>query len=221
MKKNFDRKSLLLYAVSDRAWLDGRTLSHDVEEALKGGVTLVQLREKELPYDEFLAEAMEIKALCGKYAVPFIVNDSLEVALSCNADGIHIGQSDMEAMSVRENLGNGKIIGVSVQTVEQAVIAEKSGADYLGVGAVFTTSTKKDADFVPYDTLKAICEEVSIPVVAIGGIYAHNIEELFGSGIDGVALVSSIFAERDIKAAASNMLALAKKTVGFYEVTEK
>ena len=221
MKKNFDRKSLLLYAVSDRTWLQGRTLSHDVEEALNGGVSFVQLREKELPFEEVLAEALEIKALCAKYGVPFIVNDSIEVALACDADGIHVGQSDMEAMSVREKLGDGKIIGVSVQTVEQAIVAEKSGADYLGVGAVFTTSTKKDADFVPYDTLKAICAAVSIPVVAIGGIYAHNIERLSGSGIDGVALVSSIFAERDIKAAASNMLALAKKTVGFYEVTEK
>jgi len=184
-------------------------------------VTLVQLREKELPYDEFLAEAVEIKALCGRYGVPFIVNDSLEVACVCDADGIHVGQSDMEALKVREKLGNCKIIGVSVQTVEQAILAEKSGADYLGVGAVFTTSTKKDADFVPYDTLSAICTAVSIPVVAIGGIYAHNIERLSGSGIDGVALVSSIFAERDIKAAASDMLRLAKKTVEFCEVTEK
>lgn len=218
---SFDRKALLLYAVTDRAWLNGRTLSHDVEEAIKGGVTLIQLREKELPYDEFLAEALEIKALCGEYGVPFIVNDSLEIALSCDADGIHVGQSDMEALKVREKLGDGKIIGVSVQTVEQAILAEKSGANYLGVGAVFTTSTKKDADFVPYDTLRAICEAVSIPVVAIGGIYAHNIERLSGSGIAGVALVSSIFAERDIKASASNMLGLAKKTVGFCEVTEK
>ena len=221
MNSIFDKKSLLLYAVTDKAWLDGRTLSHDVEEALMGGATMVQLREKELSVDDFLKEALEIKALCCKYGVPFIVNDNASVALACNADGIHVGQSDMEALKVRERLGDGKIIGVSVQTVEQALLAEKSGADYLGVGAVFTTSTKTDADFVPYDTLKAICSAVSIPVVAIGGIYAHNIERLAGSGIDGVAVVSSLFAERDIRAAASKMRELSEKTVGFSEVEAK
>ena len=221
LRNSLDKKSLLLYAVTDRAWLDGRELSHDVEEALKGGVTMVQLREKELSFDDFLAEGLVMKALCGKYNVPFIVNDSVEVVLTCDADGIHVGQSDMEAMKVRERLGKDKIVGVSVQTVEQAVLAEKSGADYLGVGAVFTTSTKKDADFVPYDTLKAICAAVSIPVVAIGGIYAHNIEKLSGSGIDGVALVSSLFAEADIKTATAKMRSLAEKTVGYGEENEK
>jgi len=210
--KNFDKEALLLYAVTDRAWLAGRTLAYDVEQALRGGVTMVQLREKELCYEDFLAEAFEIKALCARYGVPFIINDSVEVALACNADGIHVGQSDMEALKVRERLGPKKIVGVSAQTVEQALLAEKSGADYLGVGAVFTTSTKKDADFVTYDTLKAICAAVSIPVVAIGGIYAHNIEKLLGTGIDGVALVSSIFAENDIKQAAARMRALSERT---------
>ncbi len=213
MSKNIDRKALLLYAVTDRAWLGGRTLAHDVEEALKGGATMLQLREKELPYEEFLAEAFEIKALCAKYCVPFIINDSVEIALACDADGIHIGQSDMEALKVREKLGPDKIIGVSAQTVEQAVLAEESGADYLGVGAVFTTSTKKDADFVPYDMLKAICSAVSIPVVAIGGIYADNIEKLAGAGINGVALVSAIFAERDIRTATEEMRRLSEKII--------
>lgn len=213
MSKNIDRKALLLYAVTDRAWLGGRTLAHDVEEALKGGATMLQLREKELPYEEFLAEAFEIKALCAKYCVPFIINDSVEIALACDADGIHIGQSDMEALKVREKLGPDKIIGVSAQTVEQAVLAEESGADYLGVGAIFTTSTKKDADFVPYDMLKAICSAVSIPVVAIGGIYADNIEKLAGVGINGVALVSAIFAERDIRTATEEMRRLSEKII--------
>lgn len=221
MRNSFDKKSLLLYAVTDRTWLKGRAFSHDVEEALLGGTTLVQLREKELPYDEFLAEAFVIKALCGKYNVPFIVNDSVEVALACDADGIHVGQSDMKALKVRERLGNNKIVGVSVQTVEQALLAEESGADYLGVGAVFSTSTKRDADFVPYDMLKTICAAVSIPVVAIGGIYAHNIEKLSGLGIDGVALVSSLFAEADIKTATAKMRSLAEKTVGYGEGNEK
>jgi len=213
LKSSFDKKALLLYAVTDRTWLGGRELSHDVEEALKGGATMVQLREKEMSDDAFLTEALEIKALCKKYGVPFIINDNVEVALACDADGIHVGQSDLDAKMVREKLGSGKIIGVSAQTVEQALLAERSGADYLGVGAVFSTSTKKDADFVPYDTLKAICAAVSIPVVAIGGIYAYNIENLSGSGIEGAALVSAIFAETDIRAASAEMLELAKRTV--------
>ena len=213
MLKNFDKKTLLLYAVTDRTWLGGRELSQEVEAALKGGATLVQLREKELSFDEFLSEALEIKALCGEYGVPLIINDSLELALRCDADGVHIGQSDIGALKAREALGQDKILGVSAQTVEQALLAEKSGADYLGVGAVFGTSTKKDADFVSYETLKAICEAVSIPVVAIGGICEHNIDELSGSGIAGVALVSALFAERDVKAATIKMRGLAENTV--------
>ena len=205
------KKALLLYAVTDRSWLNGRMLSHDVEEALKGGTTMLQLREKDLDYEAFLAEALEIKKLCKGCGVPFIVNDNVDIALASDADGVHVGQSDMEALRVREKLGAGKIIGVSAQTVEQAILAEKSGADYLGVGAVFTTSTKKDADFVPYHELKAICEAVSIPVVAIGGISADNIEELAGSGIDGVAVVSAIFAEKNIKAATERLRGLAEK----------
>ncbi|MFB0921235.1 MAG: thiamine phosphate synthase [Oscillospiraceae bacterium] len=213
MKKTFDRASLLLYAVTDRSWLNGKTLAHDVEQALMGGTTMLQLREKDLDYDAFLSEAHKLKALCKVYGVPFIINDNVNIAHACDADGAHVGQSDMEAMKVRERLGPHKIIGVSAQTVEQALLAEKSGADYIGVGAVFTTATKKDADFVSYDELKAICAAVSIPVVAIGGICADNIEELAGSGIDGVAVVSAIFAESDIKAATKKLRGLAEKTV--------
>ncbi len=213
MSNKFDKKALLLYAVTDRAWLNGRTLAHDVEKALKGGATMIQLREKDLDYGAFLAEAFEINRLCKSYEVPFVINDSVEIALACDADGVHVGQSDMEALKVRERLGSDKIIGVSAQTVEQAVLAEKSGADYIGVGAVFTTSTKKDADFVPYEELKAICKAVSIPVVAIGGIGAYNVEKLAGSGIDGVAVVSAIFAEKDIKAATESLHRLAEKTI--------
>lgn len=213
MGVNFHKNSLLLYAVTDRSWLDNRTLYHDVEQALKGGATSVQLREKALTYDEFLKEAIDVRALCLEYNVPFIINDSVEIALLCNADGVHVGQSDMDVLKAREKLGDDKIIGVSVQTVAQAVEAEKLGADYLGVGAVFSTSTKRDADHVSYDVLKLICSAVSIPVVAIGGISAQNIEKLSGSGIDGVAVVSALFAESDIRSAAIKLRSLAEKTI--------
>jgi len=211
---NCDKNAMLLYAVTDRSWLSGRTLAHDVEEALKGGATMLQLREKELGDGDFLSEAFEIKALCGKYGVPFIINDNVDVAIACGADGVHVGQSDMDALNVRKLLGEGKIIGVSAQTVQQALLAERSGADYLGVGAVFTTSTKADAAPVSHDTLKAICEAVSIPVCAIGGIYRHNILELAGSGVDGVALVSAIFAADNIKSECEALLKLSKEMVG-------
>lgn len=208
-----DRKDLLLYAVTDRMWLDGRRLCDDVELSLKGGVTMVQLREKELCHADFLAEAREIKALCSGYGVPFIINDDVDVAVACNADGIHVGQSDLAAGTVRARVGKGKIIGVSAETVEQAILAEKNGADYLGVGAMFTTSTKADAGAPSLETLKAICKAVSIPVVAIGGIGAENIEKLSGSGIAGVALVSAIYAEKDIKKATENMRCLMAEIV--------
>lgn len=210
---NCDKNAMLLYAVTDSMWLGDRKLIDDVEKALKGGATMIQLREKELSFPSFLAEAFEIRNLCKKYNVPFIINDNVQVAVACKADGVHVGQKDMEAQKVREKLGEDKIIGVSAQTVEQAVLAEKMGADYLGVGAVFTTSTKKDADFVPYETLKEICNAVSIPVCAIGGIYDYNIKELSGSGVDGVAVVSAIFAQDDITGACKNLLKLSKEMV--------
>lgn len=208
-----DRKSMLLYAVTDRAWLGRQTLADQVEEALKGGATFIQLREKDLNDAALLAEARELQELCARYRVPFVINDRVEIAAACGADGVHVGQSDMEAGNARERLGDDKIIGVSVQTVEQAVLAERSGADYLGVGTVFTTSTKLDADRVSFETLRSICEAVRIPVVAIGGIGVGNIMELAGTGIDGVAVVSALFSQPDIRAAARKLCALSEKMV--------
>ncbi len=208
-----DKKDLILYAVTDRTWLGNMTLYEQVEEALKGGATFVQLREKELDGEAFLKEAFEIKELCKRYKVPFVINDNVEIALKVNADGVHIGQKDMEAGYIRSIIGEGKILGVSAQTVDQALLAEKMGADYLGVGAVFATGSKADADDVNHETLKAICEAVNIPVVAIGGIGAGNISELTGSGICGVAVISAIFASDNIQRAATELKKLAKQVV--------
>lgn len=206
-----DKKDLLLYAVTDRAWLNGETLYQQVEKALKGGATFVQLREKKLDEETFLQEAIEIKELCKKYNVPFVINDNVDIALKMDADGVHVGQSDMEAGDVREKLGADKIIGVSAQTVEQAVLAEQRGADYLGVGAVFPTGSKDDADDVSFNTLKEICKAVKIPVIAIGGISSDNVLELSGSGICGIAVISAIFAQEDIEKATKE---LKEKCVG-------
>lgn len=208
-----DKKSLLLYAVTDRTWLKDDTLYEQVKEAIKGGVTFVQLREKKLDEESFLNEASEIQELCRKYDIPFVVNDNVEIAKKINADGVHVGQNDMEATNAREILGDNKIIGVSVQTVEQAVLAEKQGADYLGVGAVFPTSSKADAEDVSYETLKAICEAVNIPVVAIGGIGAGNVLKLKGSGVSGIAMISAIFAAEDIESATKELKELTEKVV--------
>ena len=207
---NVTKESLLLYAVTDRYWLDGRTLKSAVEEALEGGVTFVQLREKNLGNEDFMQEAKELQALCREYGVPFIVNDNVDVALAMGADGVHVGQHDMQAGDVRKLLGPDKILGVSAQTVEQALLAQKNGADYLGVGAVFPTGSKDDADDVSFETLKAICGAVSIPVVAIGGISLNNVKQLTGSGICGIAVISAIFAQKDIKEASA---LLKKETV--------
>ena len=202
---NTTTDELLLYAVTDRAWLGNETLYEQVEKSLKGGVTFVQLREKKLDEESFLQEAIEIKELCKKYNVPFVINDNVDIAIKMDADGVHVGQSDMEAGDVRKKLGPDKIIGVSAQTVEQAILAEKHGADYLGVGAVFPTGSKDDAEDVPLETLKAICEAVSIPVIAIGGITKDNVKELAGSGICGIAVISAIFASKDIEAATKEL----------------
>lgn len=204
------RSDLLLYAVTDRSWLGERTLYEAVEEALIGGATMIQLREKDLPREEFLAEAVELCRLCRRFSVPFIVNDSVDIAAECGADGVHIGQSDDNAAHARRLLGPDKIIGVSAQTVEQARAAEAAGADYLGVGAVFSTSTKLDAADVSLQTLKDICSAVSIPAVAIGGINSENILTLKGSGIAGAAVVSAIFAQEDIRKASQRLAELAK-----------
>ena len=194
-----DKKDLLLYAVTDRRWLGGRRLADQVEEALKGGVTFVQLREKDLDEERFLEEAREIKKLCGRYGVPFVINDNVDIAQAVDADGVHVGQSDMEAGDVRARLGQDKIIGVSAQTVEQALLAESRGADYLGVGAVFATGSKADASEVDHETVKAICQAVHIPVIAIGGITRENVGALTGTGVCGVAVISAIFAQEDVE----------------------
>ena len=209
----FDKKDLLLYDVTDRSWLGSQPLAGAVEKALKGGATFVQLREKNLDEREILKEAVEIKELCRKYGVPFVVNDNINIAIEADADGVHVGQKDMEAGIARKLIGRDKILGVSVQTVEQAIMAEKNGADYLGVGAVFYTVTKADADYVDFETLTAICKAVSIPVVAIGGINKDNIMELAGSGICGIAVISAIFAQADIEKAAAQLKELVVKMV--------
>ena len=178
---NCNRSQLLLYAVTDRSWLGEETLYRQVEKVLKGGGTFVQLREKELDHEVFLEEAIKIKKLCEQYHVPFVINDDVNIALATNADGVHVGQSDMEAGNVRKLIGEDRILGVSVQTVEQALMAERCGADYLGVGAVFPTGSKSDAEEVSHAALKAICDAVSIPVVAIGGINNNNVRRLAGN----------------------------------------
>ena len=208
-----DKKDLLLYAVTDRHWLNGRTLTEVVKESLDGGATFIQLREKTLDEASFLDEARQIKKLCEEYKVPFVINDNVEIAMAIDADGVHVGQSDMEAGNVREKLGPDKIIGVSAQTVEQAVLAEKRGADYLGVGAVFPTGSKDDALEVSHETLKEICEAVSIPVIAIGGITIDNTKELAGSGIVGVAVISAIYAKEDITQAARELRKVVEDTI--------
>lgn len=208
MKLN--RSDLILYAVTDRHWLNGRRLYDDVEKAIKGGATLIQLREKDLSHEEFKSEALEIQKLCAKYKIPFIINDDVNLAIEINADGVHVGQEDMEAGNVRKLIGSEKILGVSAQTVDEAILAEKNGADYLGVGAVFHTDSKSDAVDVSHETLKKICSSVKIPVVAIGGINAKNIHELSGSGIAGVAVISAIFAAENIEAATRELKTLSE-----------
>ena len=202
---NIDKKTLRLYAITDRTWLNGRGLNDDVEKAIKGGATIIQLREKNMNYDELVKSAIKIKEVCRKYNVPFIINDNVEVAKAVDADGVHLGQGDMNAAKARKILGNAKIIGVTAKTIEQAKKAEADGADYLGSGAVFGSSTKSNAIKMEIPTLKSITEAVNIPVVAIGGICIENISKLKGSGIAGAAVVSGIFAEEDIQKAANDL----------------
>lgn len=208
-----DKDTLLLYAVTDRHWLDGESLYSQVEKALKGGATFIQLREKELGEEAFLEEAKEIQALCRQYGVPFVINDNVELAKAIDADGVHVGQSDMEAADVRAILGPDKILGVSAQTVEQAQKAEAQGADYLGVGAVFPTGSKDDAVEVEHETVKEICRAVSIPAIAIGGITRENTAELAGNGLAGIAVISAIFGQQDIQQAAFELKKAVKEMV--------
>ena len=209
-----DKTAMLLYAVTDRAWVGRQSLYEQVESALKGGVTCVQLREKELEEEAFLREAMEISGLCRRYGVPFFINDNVEIAIRCHADGIHVGQEDMQAAQVRQRVGDGMMIGVSVHSVEEALEAVKNGADCLGVGAMFSTATKTDAAVLPMETLRDICAAVDVPVVAIGGIGKANLHELAGTGVDGVALVSAIFAADDIEGECRLLRRLSEEMVG-------
>lgn len=195
------KKDKIIYAVTDRAWLHGRKITEVVELAIKGGAELIQLREKELPFELFLEEAKEVASLCKSYHVPLLINDNVEIALLCGADGAHIGQSDIPLSRAREILGANKIIGVSANTVEDALLAEQGGADCIGTGAIFPTSTKDDAEAVSLSTLQEICKAVSIPVYAIGGIKKENIAELQHTDIAGAAIVSAIFAANDIEGA--------------------
>ena len=208
-----DKKTMLLYAVTDRAWTGAMTLYEQVEAALKNGVTCVQLREKELSDEEFLAEAKEIGKLCKSFNVPFIVNDNVKVAIKCGADGIHVGQDDMNVGKVRRMIGDDMILGVSAHTVEEALKAVKNGADYLGLGSVFTTTTKLDVSEMSAEVLREICEAVDVPCVAIGGISKNNISKLHGSSVDGVAVVSAIFAAEDPGKATAELLPLAEAMV--------
>ena len=226
-----DKQYLALYGVTDRWWVKQKLekagvpvtddalregLLEDTKAALEGGMTYVQMREKGDPMteDELLTEALALKALCAEYGVPFVIDDDVELAVKCGADGVHVGQSDMACVEARRALGSAKVVGVSAQTVEQAVQAEKDGADYLGVGAVFPTGSKDDADDVSHDTVKAICEAVSIPVIAIGGISKDNVGQLAGLGLDGIAVISAIYASDDLKSATEDLKAKTVAALG-------
>ena len=208
---NFCKSQLLLYAVTDRSRLPGRTLAQQVEAVLRGGVTMVQVREKHLDPAQFRQEALELKELCHRYGVPLLINDNVDLALDIDADGVHVGQEDMEAGQARARLGPDKILGVSAHSLEEARRAKAAGADYLGVGAVFPTGTKGDASPLPFHTLQAICRQAGLPVVAIGGIGPDNISQLAGSGVSGVAVVSALFAHPQPEQAARTLRALAEE----------
>lgn len=209
----FDKKYAILYAVTDRAWIGKQNLYEQVESALKGGATCVQLREKNLDEELFLEEAIKIKSLCKKYGIPFLVNDNVDIAIKCEADGVHVGQEDTAVSKVRKLVGDKMIIGVSVQNINEALESIKNGADYLGVGAMFSTSTKLDANVIPFENLKSVCNAVNIPVVAIGGIGKNNIMKLAGSGADGVALVSAIFGAKNIEVECRELRRLSEQMI--------
>ena len=206
-----DKNSLKLYAVTDRKWLKGSSLEEEVEKAVRAGVTMVQLREKHMEFAELVTLAKKIGAVVHKYNIPLIINDDIEAALASGADGVHVGQEDICASEARERIGSSMILGVSARSAETAIEAERCGADYIGAGAVFSTSTKEDAKIMSFDELKRICDSVSIPVVAIGGITEENIMELSGSGIAGAAVVSAIFAKEDVMVSSARLLTLIEK----------
>jgi len=209
----FTKDMLLLYAVTDRAWVGKQTLAEQIEEALKGGATIVQLREKNMDEDSFIAEAIEIRELCHGYNVPLIINDNVDVALRSRADGVHVGIEDTPVAEIRSRVPADFIIGATCKTVEQAKNAESAGADYMGVGAVFPSPTKTNAIRITNDQLREIVAAVSIPAVAIGGINQMNVLEITGSKISGVAVVSAIFGATDIAAATAELKEKAKAVV--------
>lgn len=204
-----------LYLVTDRDVLRGRDLIKCIEESILGGVTLVQLREKNVTSREFYEIAIKVKEVTSRYNIPLIINDRLDIALAIDADGLHIGQKDLPASVARKILGKDKILGVSAATLQESLKAEKDGADYLGVGAVFSTSTKKDTRDVSYETLSSITSSVNIPVVAIGGINESNVTKLKESNIDGIAVISCILGKEDVKGAAEKMLDRFKEGISF------
>ena len=212
-KKEAVKKAMLLYAVTDRTWVGDSTLYAQVEACLRGGATMVQIRAKGLEHDAFVAEAKDIVKLCHTYEVPCIINDDVQACIESGADGVHVGQDDMEAGEVRALLGEDKIVGVSAHSVEEAQLAQQRGADYLGIGAVHATGTKTDANPLTWQDIRDITASVSIPTTAIGGIKLDNMLELQGTGVDGVAIVSGIFAAEDIETATKALLAQARKLV--------
>ncbi|MDO5361218.1 MAG: thiamine phosphate synthase [Eubacteriales bacterium] len=209
----FEKNMLLLYGITDRAWEGRQTLYEQVEEALKGGVTILQLREKNLKEEDFIREAVELRSLCHKYQVPLIINDNVQVAIKSGADGVHVGITDAPVAEIRKLTGKDFIIGATAKTVEQAREAEKNGADYLGVGAVFPSSTKKTAIRITREELERICSSVKIPAVAIGGITDENISEIKGGGMSGIAVVSAIFGAENIEKATAKLKEKAREAV--------
>lgn len=208
------RRAMLLYAITDRSWLkEVESLTDVCREVLDNGATFLQIREKDLDKENFEKEAAELKKLCEKYRVPFVVNDNVQIALDIDADGVHVGQSDIKGRDIRSLIGPDKILGISAGTAEEAVAAEKAGADYIGVGAVFGTSTKKDARNLSIEKLREICGAVSIPAVAIGGISRENVSELDGSGASGIAVISAIFGAGEPGKATGELLKLAEEMV--------
>ena len=197
----FNEKMLLLYAVTDQAWVGRQTLLEQIEDALKGGATIVQLREKKMDEDSFVEEAIAVRDLCHKYNVPLIINDNVDVALKSKADGVHVGIEDAPVAEIRKRVPADFIIGATCKTVEQAKAAEDAGADYMGVGAVFPSPTKTNAVRITNEQLREIVSSVSIPAVAIGGISYENVCEIKGSSVSGVAVVSAIFSAEDIEKA--------------------
>lgn len=209
---NISAQQMRLYAVSDESWLKpGETLVQVAEQLLQNGVTLFQLRAKTASHEQITAQAKALLPVCRAHRIPLIVNDDVQAALEADAEGVHVGQSDMSIAQARAILGPRKIIGTSAHSVAEAIAAEQAGADYLGCGAVFGSATKTDASGLAWEELAAICRAVSIPVIAIGGIGKHNILQLAGSGIDGVAVVSALFAAEDKATATREMLELANR----------